>query len=189
MRLPTSKWWERLPDELKVLILNAGFGWHDLYEPQVLAVRAAAKLYHQPGKLRAWLSKAPQDHQVTLSKLKILDLLLKKQKEFNAKGYLWNGNGSEAGNETGNVPFGSSGNAKSTIPLQMMDESGRTVDFSPVTLWAGPETRAIGWEVEDLEAERLLLSRDSIQDEIDDWINLHKIKVINPHQSPSNLMG
>ena len=122
--------------------------------------------------------------------MKILDLLIKRQKEYNAKGFFGNmtpGTGRHKGRKSsdsddsensskGNVPYGSSGNAKSTIPLQMMDESGRTVDFAPVTLWAGADTKAIGWDVEDLETERLLLTRDSIMDEIDDWINLHKIK-------------
>ena len=74
--LPKCKWWERLQDEIKIAILNAGWGWHDLYDEEVLAVRAASKLYVQPEKLRAWLGKAPQDHQVILSKFRILDLLL-----------------------------------------------------------------------------------------------------------------
>ena len=76
--LPKCKWWERLQDEIKIAILNAGWGWHDLYDEEVLAVRAASKLYVQPEKLRAWLGKAPQDHQVILSKFRILDLLLSK---------------------------------------------------------------------------------------------------------------
>ena len=70
----------------------------------------------------------------------------------------------------------SSGN-KGSIPLQMVDEVGKAVDFEPITIWGGQSTQAIGWNVEDLEAERLLLSKDCIQDEVDDWINVQRIRV------------
>ena len=73
----------------------------------------------------------------------------------------------------------SSGN-KGSIPLQMVDEVGKAVDFEPITIWGGSSTQAIGWNVEDLEAERLLLSKDCIQDEVDDWINVQRIRVKYP---------
>ena len=33
-----------------------GYGWHDLYDEEVQAIRAGAKLFAQPDRLRAYLS-------------------------------------------------------------------------------------------------------------------------------------
>ena len=80
VELPRCKWWERLPDKIKVKILNMGYGWHDLYDEEVQAIRAGSKLFVQPYKLRAYLSKAPQTHQVALSRFGILDIIIDRQK-------------------------------------------------------------------------------------------------------------
>ena len=67
------------------------------------------------------------------------------------------------------------GGDKGSIPLQMFDEMGKTVDFTPVTVWAGPEQQSNGFEVENLEAERLLLHRSTMQEDVDDWINVNRL--------------
>ena len=74
----------------------------------------------------------------------------------------------------GQTDYGMIG-GKGTIPLQMFDENGKTVDFTPITVWAGPEQQDSGWVVENLEAERLLLQRGTLQEDVDDWINVNRL--------------
>merc|ERR1711892_85859 len=279
VELPRCKWWERLPDEIKVKILNMGYGWHDLYDVEVQAIRAGAKLYMQPHKLRTYLSKAPQPHQVALSRFGLLDIIIQrkmgskktrldlttsnvqlsslssgdfvdkpKKTRKRAKSVKpatstirslspydankdTNGSFSADSNFTistlddADVPMPSDGpnflarlfgkkeddndskesdsgsddstlegpvsskkgrfsqvrnnrqfgGEKGSIPLQMCDEHGKTVDFTPVTVWAGPEQQYNGFDVENLEAERLLLQRSTLQEDVDDWININRL--------------
>jgi len=282
VELPRCKWWERLPDEIKVKILNMGYGWHDLYDVEVQAIRAGAKLYMQPHKLRTYLSKAPQPHQVALSRFGLLDIIIKRKKGSNKTGLdlttsnvhlssLSTGDyvekpkkttkraksnktkstssgtirslspydgpldlsfsfdsdftistpdfprpsdgpnflarlfgktddedekdgskGSDSSKDDDSAgldgPVSSKkarfsqvrnnpqfGGEKGSIPLQMCDEHGKTVDFTPVTVWAGPEQQYNGFDVENLEAERLLLQRSTLQEDVDDWININRL--------------
>ena len=279
-----------------------GFGWHDLYDEEVQAIRAGAKLFAQPERLRAYLSfgshfnfqllcylnvvyaenmnlfysKAPQVHQVALSRFGLLDVIIAR-KLGNKSGYEIKSNpvprvskkkppppkqsiakptkqnppkkapatnsvtllsdsvsmdssftvstpmsdsssgstapgpskgpskapfpsdglfsnffakkeetSSESGSNSldgpvqqrvsvkGKTDYGMIG-GKGTIPLQMFDENGKTVDFTPITVWAGPEQQDSGWVVENLEAERLLLQRNTLQEDVDDWINVNRL--------------
>lgn len=56
----TPKWWRNLQSDVKIRILNKGYGWHDLYANEVKAIRAASQLLHLPHRLNEWLDAAPQ---------------------------------------------------------------------------------------------------------------------------------
>ena len=83
----TPKWWRNLQSDVKIRILNRGYGWHDLYPNEVKAIRAASQLLHLPHRLNEWLDAAPQgsknfrnvfenpflEHALTLVKFNILN--------------------------------------------------------------------------------------------------------------------
>jgi hypothetical protein len=50
------------------------------------------------------------------------------------------------------------------IPLALVDASGRTVNFNPVTVWAGDTVNPESWNIQNLQAERKCSNLDNISD-------------------------
>ena len=161
------KWWQKVQNEIKVCILNKGYGWHDLFPHEVSAIRAATKLYYLPHKLNAWLAKAPQVHAVTLSKFGILNLLMNKYQDQSGK---------ENRKESETIPAPSA----KTVPLALIDQSGRKVNFSPITIWAGDKIDPDSWSIQNLRAERVLFAdqKEKIFEEIEEWVDINDINKV-----------
>lgn len=166
------KWWQKVQNEIKVCILNKGHGWHDLFPHEVSAIRAATKLYWLPYKLNAWLAKAPQVHAVTLSKFGILNLLMLRYQEQADKVAL--GVGDKGSKQLkANIPIPSA----KPVPLALVDQTGRTVNFCPITVWSGDRVNPDSWSIQNLRAERVLLTdqKERVLEEIEEWIDIKDI--------------
>ena len=67
------------------------------------------------------------------------------------------------------------------LGLSLVDQSGKSVNFCPVTVWSGDgKANITDWDIQNLQAERILFAEDEKKflEEIEDWIDVDEIKKV-----------
>ena len=113
-------------------------------------------------------------YQVSLSKFGVLNLLQKRFEKEAEKAF--NGGDNQRAEKMIKNPIPSA----KAAPLALVDQSGRAVNFCPVTVWSGDKVNPETWNIQNLKAERVLFADKSekVFEEVEEWVDSKDIKKI-----------